>query len=104
MRQTFPIIEHAKRVARSCFLGIAIPCELSTVDGGVIIGEKVLKFKKSAVAKIGKYKSDGRHNVAAEDKMIVPVGKPGSRARIEDLAIQYATIEASGSESSAFAD
>jgi len=40
------------RKARFCdglFVGIAIPCDKSTADGGTIRSEKVLKFSKSAL-------------------------------------------------------
>ena len=46
---SFPIIEKAKRQAYLCFVGLAIPCDKRTVDGGTIRSEKVLKFNRSAM-------------------------------------------------------
>ena len=106
MRQKFPIIEKAKRTARMCFAGIAIPCDLKTVDGGVFRGEKILKFNRAALRNIGKRKIervDPRYN-GGEDLMIVKVGKPGSDERKAALAEQYAAIMASGEEVSPFAE
>jgi hypothetical protein len=104
MSTTYPIIEEAKRVARECFVGIAIPCDKSTVDGGTIRSEKVLRFNRSALRNIGKAskaKADPRYG-GGEDRMIVAVGKPGSRERVEALRAQYDMILASGEEVSPF--
>ena len=98
------IIRDAERVARSCFLGIAIPCEVTTADGGTIRGEKILKFNRKALKRIGKRTAervDPRYNGSA-DTMILPVGKPGSRERVEALAEQYAAVMANGAEVSPF--
>jgi hypothetical protein len=100
----FAIIENAKRQARICFLGIAIPCDKKTVDGGTIRSEKVLKFNRNALKNIGKTKmkkADPRL-IGGDDTMIVKVGKPGSRERVEALRNQYEVIAASGNEVSAF--
>lgn len=85
------------------FLGIAIPCDKSTVDGGTIRSEKVLRFNRKALRKGGssKTKVSSRFR-GGEDGMIVPVGKPGSRERVEALAHQYGMILASGEEVSPF--
>jgi hypothetical protein len=101
---TFPIIENAKRQAYLCFSGIAIPCDKSTVDGGSIRSEKILKFnrkamRESAVEKVEKV--DPRYS-GGEDTMILKVGKPGSDERKAALAEQYAAILASGEEVSPF--
>lgn len=106
MATKFKIIENAKRQARMCFLGIAIPCQPSLADGvyGPIKSEKILKFNRKALAKMGKVKAekvDPRYN-GGEDTMIVKVGKPGSRERVEALADQYAAILAAGEEISPF--
>lgn len=103
----FPIIENAKRQARMCFLGIAIPHQPTVADGvyGPIKSEKVLKFNRKALRNTGKVKSekvDSRYN-GGEDTMIIKVGKPGSEERIEALRTQYEMIEASGEEVSPFA-
>lgn len=98
------IIRDAERVARMCFLGIAIPCDKSTADGGMIRSEKVLKFNRKALRNIGKRKIekvDPRFN-GGDDTMIVRVGKPGSRDRVEALTSQYGAILAAGEEVSPF--
>lgn len=104
---TYPIIRRAKRVARSCFLGIAIPHQPSLASGvyGPIRSEKVLKFNRKALMRGSipqeEEKVDPRYN-GGEDRMIVPVGKPGSPERVEALAEQYAAIQNSGHEISPF--
>lgn len=106
MATKFKIIEDAKRQARMCFLGIAIPYQPSLADGmyGPIKSEKVLKFNRKALKKGSKVKvekADPRYN-GGEDTMIVKVGKPGSRDRVEALADQYAAVLAAGEEISPF--
>ena len=100
------IVRRAERVARMCFLGIAIPCQPSLADGvyGPIRSEKILKFNRAALKNIGKRKTEKvnpRYN-GGEDTMILKVGKPGSRERVEALRSQYEAIAASGEELSAF--
>jgi hypothetical protein len=120
MKTKFPIIENAKRQARMIFKGIAIPVRHEVTDQQFIIDvdyvhgvtdhkryvvtEKVLKFNRTALKNIGKVrkeKADPRY-VGGQDTMIVPVGKPGSRERIEALAKQYEAIAAYGEEISPF--
>jgi hypothetical protein len=98
------IVRDAERVARSCFLGIAIPCDKSTADGGTIRSEKVLKFNRSALRNIGKVKTEKTdpRMIGGDDTMIVKVGKPGSRERVEALRHQYDAITAHGEEVSPF--
>ena len=108
MATKFKIIEDAKRQARMCFLGIAIPHQPSLADGvyGPIRSEKVLKFNRKALARKGgkvKVKADPRYN-GGEDLMILKVGKPGSRERVEALANQYAAILACEEEVSPFSE
>jgi hypothetical protein len=100
----FAIVENAKKQARMCFLGIAIPCDKKTVDGGTIRSEKVLKFNRNALKNIGKTKMEKADPrlIGGDDTMIVKVGKPGSRERVEALRNQYEVIAASGNEVSAF--
>jgi hypothetical protein len=101
---SFPIIERAKRQAYLCFAGLAIPCDKSTVDGGKIRSEKVLKFNRKSMRESVKpivEKVDPRYN-GGEDTMILKVGKPGSDERKVALAEQYAAILASGEEISVF--
>lgn len=105
MTTKFPIIENAKRQARMCFLGIAIPTEVKNIDGENIQVEKVLKFNRKALRRLGRKvveKADPRL-IGGNDTMIVKVGKPGSRERVEELRSQYEAIAASGEEISPFA-
>lgn len=111
MATKFPIIENAKRQARMCFKGLAIPVRTPVEDAQFIIDvdyvhgvndrkrfvmtEKVLKFNRTALKNIGKAnkeKADPRY-IGGEDTMIVPVGRPGSRERVEELAKQYGVVE-----------
>jgi tRNA G37 N-methylase TrmD len=102
---TFPIIENAKRQAYLCFVGLAIPCDKSTAAGGTIRSEKILKFNRKAMRETATEKAekvDPRMS-GGEDTMIVKVGKPGSRERVEALRSQYEAIAACGEEISPFA-
>lgn len=106
MKTKFEIIENAKRQARMLFSGIAIPSQPSLADGmyGPIRSEKVLKFNRKALRNLDKVKvekADPRM-LGGDDTMIVKVGKPGSRERVEALISQYAAIAASGMEVSPF--
>jgi hypothetical protein len=101
----FAIIENAKKQARMCFLGIAIPHQPSLADGeyGPIRSEKVLKFNRKALKNLGKdhKESVDPRYIGGDDKMMVKVGKPGSKERVEALAKMYAlTVD----ECSPFAD
>ncbi len=101
---TYPMIEKAKKQARDCFLGIAIPCEKSTVDGLSIRSEKVLKFNRKILRRSTKVKTttvDPRI-VGGVDGMIVTVGLPGSVERVQALTEQYVVLELSNQ--SPFAD
>ena len=94
MKTKFPIIEEAKRQVRLCFVGIAIPCDKTTADGGTIRSEKILKFNRKALKNVGRKKVtrvDSRL-VGSVDTMRFPVGKPGSKERVEALALQYASL------------
>lgn len=102
----FAIIEEAKRTARMCFVGIAIPHQPTLAEGvvGPIRSEKILKFNRKALRNIGKVKVEKvnpRYN-GGEDNMIVKVGKPGSWERVEALRVQYEAIENSREEISPF--
>lgn len=117
----FPIIARAERQARMIFKGIALPIVVPVPDSRVIeavdyiygiqdhgryvVSEKVVKFNRTALKNIGKRKvekSDPRL-IGGNDTMIIPVGKPGNRERVEALASQYTAIIASGEEISPFA-
>jgi len=84
MKNKFAIIENAKRQARLCFLGIAIPSEVKNIDGEMIQVEKVFKFNRTALKNIGKAKKEkvNPRVVGGDDNMIVKVGKPCSLERI----------------------
>ena len=101
---SYPLIVKAKKEARDIFLGIAIPCDKSTVDGGFIRSEKVLKFNRKIQRQSTKDKTatvDPRI-VGGIDGMILPIGLRGSAERIEALTEQYAVLELSNQ--SPFAD
>ena len=108
METKFKIIQDAKRQARLCFVGIAIPHQPKLAEGtyGPIRSEKILKFNRSALKNIGKSKVEkvnSRYN-GGDDLMILPVGKPGSPERVAALADQYAAIVACGEEVSPFSE
>jgi hypothetical protein len=117
---TSPILRDFQRAIVNWFEGIAIPDTVDVSDDRVIDGvdyvygvndrqrkvavEKVLKFNRKALRRIGKHKVekvDPRYK-GGDDTMILKVGKPGSRERVEALAEQYAAILASGEEVSPF--
>ena len=96
------IVRRAIRQLDMIFIGMAIPCDKSTADGGTIRAEKVLKFSRRYMRpKVVKTKADLRYR-GGDDLMVNPVGKPGSRERVEALAERYATL--SLTETSAFAE
>jgi len=110
MKTKYPIVENAKRQARMIFKGIAIPMLVEIPDDRItedtdyvygvtdqkryVVSEKVLKFNRTALKNLGKVrkeKADPRY-VGGQDTMIVPVGKPGSRERVEELTKQYGAV------------
>jgi hypothetical protein len=120
MKTKYPIIENAKRQARMIFKGIAVPMLVEIPDDKVVddvdyvygvsdqkryvVSEKVLKFNRTALKNLGKVrktKADPRL-VGGDDSMIIKVGKPGSRERVEALRSQYEAITANGEEISPF--
>lgn len=103
MMMQFDITREAWETAGMIFVGLAIPCDKSTVDGGTIRSEKVLRFNRKALRQGGmsKVKVSSRFR-GGDDNMIVPVGKPGSQERVEALRTQYDMILASGEEVSPF--
>ena len=103
MMMQFPITREAWETAGRIFVGLAIPCDKSTVDGGTIRSEKILRFNRKSLRQGGmsKVKVSSRFR-GGEDGMIVPVGEPGSRERVEALRAQYDMILASGEEVSPF--
>lgn len=102
----FQIIEDAKVQARMMFVGIAIPHQPSLADGvyGPIRSEKVLKFNRKALRRLGKVKVSKTNSrfVGGDDTMIIPVGKPGSPERVGALRSQYEAITTTGEEVSPF--
>lgn len=102
----FPLTRKAWFQAGMIFSGIAIPCDKTTADGGMIRSEKVLKFNRKAMRELNKptlEKVDPRYK-GGDDNMIIPVGKPGSPERVAALIEQYAAILASGEEVSPFSE
>lgn len=115
------IVRDAERQARMVFKGIAIPMVVPVPDsrvvdgvdyvsgiqdrGRYVVSEKVVKFNRTALKNIGKRKNENADPrfVGGDDSMIIPVGKPGSRERVDALASQYAAIMAAGEEISPFA-
>lgn len=105
---TSPILREFRRGIINWFEGVAIPHQPSVADGVYtpIRSEKVMKFNRKALRQIGKRKIekvDPRYK-GGDDLMIVKVGKPGSRERVEALAAQYAAIQNAGEEISPFAE
>lgn len=105
---TSPILREFRRGIINWFEGIAIPHQPSVADGVYtpIRSEKVMKFNRKALRKIGKAKAekvDPRYG-GGDDRMIVKVGKPGSAERKAALAEQYAAILACGEEVSPFSE
>ena len=102
------IVKTAELVARGCFLGIAIPHQpkLAKDTYGPIRSEKVLKFNRKALRHANSIKAEkvDPRNSGGEDTMILKVGKPGSRERVEALRSQYEAVIASGEEVSPFSD
>ena len=90
----YPMIEAAKVQARMCFIGMAIPTKVENIDGEMVQVEKILKFNRKALRRLGKVKASKANPrlVGGEDTMIVPVGQPGSQERIEELAKQYGAV------------
>lgn len=101
-------IRYAKRQARSCFAGIAIPTPVTIsevnddlsndlrflmvadrieVDGETMMrGEKVLPFnRRKLLADEKKPKKKGH----AADRSMIRVGQPGDRERLEAYAAYY---------------
>jgi hypothetical protein len=93
MMSQFPITRNAWNQVSSVWKGIAIPCQKTTADGGMVQSEKVLKFSRSGLRelRIKSPKADPRL-VGGEDRMRFPVGKPGSPERVAALAAQYASL------------
>jgi hypothetical protein len=110
MTTKFPIIENAKRQARMIFKGIAIPMLVEIPDDRItedtdyvygvddqkryVVSEKVIKFNRTALKNLGKVRKEkvNPRYAGGEDTMIVPVGKPGSRERVEELTKQYGAV------------
>jgi len=87
----FAITRKAWNQATTIWKGIAIPCEKSTADGGMVDSEKVLKFSRKHLRRRYHGKADPRV-VGHVDRMRFPVGKPGSPERVAALAAQYASL------------
>lgn len=100
-----------REVSRDLFAGIAIPSLVEIADEFVLEGEeyqygtgingttkftryalceKLLKFRRKRKKKVKAFKHHRNYNPASIDKMIEPVGLPGSTERIDALCLQYA--------------
>ena len=90
MRQ-FPILSDAWDECSMVWKGLAIPCQKTTADGGMVQSEKVLKFSRKHMRAKYRGKADPRV-VGHVDNMRFPVGKPGSAERVAALAAQYASL------------
>ena len=88
---SLPVKERFERMVDGLFVGLAIPCNKSTADGGTIRSEKVLKFSRQHLKRKHHGKADSRV-VGHVDHMRFPVGKPGSAERVAALAKQYASL------------
>lgn len=92
MIQKHKILRDAWNQLDNVFVGMAIPCEKTTADGGTVVSEKVLKFQRTKKAKAATAKA----TPTTGDHSEVRVGSPGSRERIEAYARHYAnTVESS---------
>ena len=91
LMKKYPILSAAWDECSMVWKGLAIPCEKSTADGGVVQSEKVLKFSRKHMRPKYHGKADPRV-VGHVDNMRFPVGKPGSRERVLALAEQYARM------------
>ena len=115
-----PILVDFERAVRGWFIGMATTDTVEVSDDRIIEGvdyvygvndhkrrvvvEKLHKFNRKALRNIGKRKAekvDSRYN-GGDDTMIIPVGKPGSRERVEAMRSQYEAVMASGQEVSIF--
>lgn len=90
LMKKYPILSAAWDECSTVWKGLAIPCEKSTADGGIVQSEKVLKFSRKHL-RTKRTKADPRL-VGGQDNMIEKVGKPGSRERVLALAEQYARM------------
>ena len=94
------ILRTAWDEATKIWSGIAIPCQKSTVDGGTIQSEKLMKFTRSKLRPTKEGAKSNPRVVGGDDRMINRVGQPGSRERLDALATHYSE----GVEVSPFAD
>ena len=91
LMKKYPILSAAWDECSMVWKGLAIPCEKSTADGGIVQSEKVLKFSRKHMRR--KYHGKADPRVAGSvDNMRFPVGKPGSPERVAALAAQYASL------------
>jgi len=116
-----PILVELEKAISQWFIGMATPDIVEVNDDRVIDGvdyvygvsdrkrrvvvEKLHKFNRTALRNMRKRKikkADPRYG-GGEDTMIVKVGKPGSRERVEALRSQYEAVAAAGEEVSPFA-
>ena len=91
MMRQYPILSAAWDECSMIWKGLAIPCQKTTADGGLVQSEKVLKFSRKHLRRRYHGKADPRV-VGHVDRMRFPVGKPGSPERVAALAAQYASL------------
>jgi len=101
---TLDFIAAAEKQAVGCFLGLAVPCEKTTVDDLKIVSETVWAFNKKIKNQSCKKNTDyiDPRLVGGCDTMIIKVGIPGSKERVKALAEQYDAILAMNEEVSPF--
>ena len=93
MIQKHKILRDAWNQLDTIFVGLAIPCEKSTAEGGTIKTEKVLKFAKMS-RKRGR--ANERLPAVSGDNAKQLGGTPGSRARLDAYKRHYEnTVETS---------
>ena len=85
MIQKHKILRDAWNQLDEIFVGIAIPCDKDTAEGGTIRSEKVLKFAKAK----SKGRSSERQPATQGDHANHLQGTPGSRERLEAYAVHY---------------
>ena len=92
MIQKHKILRDAWNQLDEIFVGIAIPCDKDTAEGGTIRSEKVLKFAKAK----NKKRTNERLPATEGDNASHLQGTPGSRKRLEAYAVHYEnTVETS---------
>ena len=99
------MVRKAKRLARKCFLGIAIPTLKKSADGDWEMCEKVWKFNRISLLSPPTKKANKKQLVnPAADLAFIKVGRPGSKERMESYKKQYEAVETMEENLSLFAE